>query len=824
MLTRPWKQVNSYAYNPFHLRTLPLLFGPQRLTLEGKALGEGLAIRARSCGISDIFQGYRRKLCAAAVCLAAASFAAAPPGAIAAQRPAARSANRTATHAAPRAPARKPAAPQAATPKKKPTPESARAARERELETLSRELREPNRRVANRAYTRLAALSRHWPAVERSRAALPLGYYEYQGKRYTQARVWFHLAQGDPVLSQYGLYWEGLAADAAGQDADAMALLEKFRNDYPGSVMDKPALEAFADAALDGKAADRALAALRGYPDLISSPELLVRLALAEEQSGDLTAAALDFQRVYDLFPLNSAAQNAIKGIARLHASLGDKFPPAPLADRIARAETLYQNGRWKDAKTSWAALSDSLTGIDHERAALRAAQCESRLTGNGNALEALTLTDPGLDAERWISLFRVYRAANDEDKMKSVVDKVRQLSSAGAPAEMADRALLLMGDYYWANLKRDQAVEYYQRLAKRQADGPSAATAEWRIAWTAYLERDPNAGTLLQSQIERFPDSPYIPDALYWLGRLAERDGNPSLARAYYNKVSSRFAQSYFGRLAARRAAQISAKAEPAASLPLLALIPPLQPMQPLEDDIPADVNAPYKRAVALRSIAFDDSATLEFRDAYRTSQAPQLLIDAARAAQDAKHYLTGAALVRQLVPDLESRPMDSVPESIWRIVYPLPQRSLIDFYASHHHFDPMLYAALIRQESGFQPDALSSAGAVGLAQLEPYTARKWSRILHLRYSYRRLSDPRYNLRVSSAYFQSLIGMFGSVEAAVAAYNAGENRAAAWIATQHYEDPAEFVESIPFSQTRHYVEVVLSGAAIYRRLYGNPQ
>ncbi len=690
----------------------------------------------------------------------------------------------------------------------------------RDLEILARRLRDPSRVVAARAYTRLVALSRHWPRTERDRAALALGYYQFQRKQYPRARAWFREARGDRLLAGYAIYWEGLAAAVAGQDADAMALLGRFREQFPGSVMDKAALTAYVDAALDAKMPDPALAALRAYPGTEESPDLLVRVALAEEMKGDLPAAALEFQRVYDLFPLNGAAGTAGKKVALLRASLGDKFPEAPIADRLARAETLYENGRWRDAKHAWAALLGSLKGVDGERAALRVAQCDDHLTGRAGALETLPLTDPALNADRWLSLFDVYRAKNDEDKMQAAVDKVLQLSQAGAPAEMASRALYRMGNYYWANLKRDQAVAFYRRFTARDATGPDAVTADWRIAWTAYLEKSADAAQHLRSHLEKFPDSPYVPDDLYWLGRLAEKAGNLSLARTYYGKASSRFTENYFGRLAREAAARLKTQNDPPVSLPLLARIPDREPVRPLESSIPPDVRERYARAMALRSIAFDDSAMLEFREAYRISGAPQLLVDAAKAAQEAKFYLTGAALIRQLVPDLESRPMDSVPVWAWRMVYPLPMRHLIDFYAGRYRFDPMLYASLIRQESGFRPDALSSAGAVGLAQLEPYTARKWSRVLHLWYAYRRLKDPRYNLRVSGAYLQSLLTMFGSPAEAVAAYNAGESRVAAWQADHHYDDPAEFVESIPFSQTRHYAEVVLNGAAIYRRLY----
>lgn len=675
--------------------------------------------------------------------------------------------------------------------------------------------------MAAHAYYRLIDVAHHWPRIEQSRAALALGYYQFQQSHYPQARVWFREARGDPVLRDYALYWDGLAAASANQDQDAITLLGEYLHDYPASVVEKSALEAYADSAMDAKKPGLALTALRAYRGSEDSSHLLVRIALAEEMTGDLNGAALNFQRVYNLFPFSDAAPIAYRGIERLRARLGRRFPNSPLADRILRARTLYRHGQWRKAERAWEPLLDSLAGTERDKAALRVAECESRLTNTPGALETLTLTDPTLNAERWIALFNVYWNRNDENRMKVALAKVIQLSTSGAPAEMADHALFMMGNYYWANVKWDQAIVYYRQLTARKVTGFDALTANWRIAWTAYLDHSPDAARLMREYIEEYPDSHYVPDALYWLGRLAQRAGNLALASSYYGKASSRYAETYFGRQAREQASQIAAQSDPpAAALALFERIPAIKPMASLNDAVPADVHTRYERAVALQSIAFDNSAMLEYRVAYAVSKAPQMLIDAARAAQSAKLYLTGAALMRELVPDLESRPMNSVPLWVWRIVYPLPMKPLIEHYADHYDFDPMLYASLIRQESGFEPAVVSSAGAVGLAQLEPYTALKWSRILHIWYSYRRLSDPRYNLTVSSAYFHALMGMFGKVALAVAAYNAGEDRVAAWQEAHHFDSVPEFVESIPFSQTRHYVEVVLSGAAIYRHIY----
>jgi soluble lytic murein transglycosylase len=126
-----------------------------------------------------------------------------------------------------------------------------------------------------------------------------------------------------------------------------------------------------------------------------------------------------------------------------------------------------------------------------------------------------------------------------------------------------------------------------------------------------------------------------------------------------------------------------------------------------------------------------------------------------------------------------------------------------------------------LIRQESTFLPDAISRAGAVGLMQVLPSTGRALARRERLPYSRHRLFNPEYNLRLGITHLAALVSSYGSIEKALAAYNAGEHRVAAWTANGDYAEPAEFVESIPFTETREYVQIVMRNAEVYRRLYG---
>jgi soluble lytic murein transglycosylase len=133
------------------------------------------------------------------------------------------------------------------------------------------------------------------------------------------------------------------------------------------------------------------------------------------------------------------------------------------------------------------------------------------------------------------------------------------------------------------------------------------------------------------------------------------------------------------------------------------------------------------------------------------------------------------------------------------------------------------MLVAGLIRQESAFEPEARSGANALGLMQLLPKTGRRMAKLAKVGYAQGQLYNPDYNVRLGTIYFASLKKDFGSVESALAAYNAGEERLTEWTTGQKYRDIPEFVDSIPFTETREYVEIVSRNGEIYRKLYGAP-
>jgi soluble lytic murein transglycosylase len=174
----------------------------------------------------------------------------------------------------------------------------------------------------------------------------------------------------------------------------------------------------------------------------------------------------------------------------------------------------------------------------------------------------------------------------------------------------------------------------------------------------------------------------------------------------------------------------------------------------------------------------------------------------------------------MRQVFPQLEARRVPEIPNEAWRTAFPLPYETSLRSAATSNSVDPMFVAGLVRQESAFESNAVSHQGAMGLMQVMPSTALKLARQLRIRYARASLTDPGYNLKLGARYLADLIQVFGTHEAALAAYNAGEDRVVQWTAGQNYLETAEFVESIPFTETREYVQIVIRNAEVYRQVY----
>jgi soluble lytic murein transglycosylase len=214
-------------------------------------------------------------------------------------------------------------------------------------------------------------------------------------------------------------------------------------------------------------------------------------------------------------------------------------------------------------------------------------------------------------------------------------------------------------------------------------------------------------------------------------------------------------------------------------------------------------------------------DVAEAEIRFGARAEdEQPHLLaMELAQSADSPYHALR---IMKSLSGDYLAQTLDKAPSAFWQLLFPLPYKDDLFVNARERGLDPYDVAALIRQESEFNPGAKSRAHAYGLMQLMPATGRMVGRQQGIRVATTNtLLNPNVSIQLGTQYLrQQLNSWDGDWFRTLAAYNAGPGRVHEWLMWSNYREPAEFVESIPFSETREYVQAVLRNADIYRELY----
>src|SRR5437588_2898351 len=483
------------------------------------------------------------------------------------------------------------------------TPEDEAA--QKELSELARELHN----AVPGAYEKLSAFAaKNTANVWGARAALALGYDEYMKNLSGQAVGLFVKAQSDTLLREYALYWTAQAQRALGRNAEAYKVLQNLLHDYPTTAIREQVLEAFGPTAVLLGHPQEAVEALEAYSAATSKPTLLFDRAHAYQAAHQLARAAKDYQTVFYKYPLADEAKPAGSALSQVMHALGKEYVYPGVEMQQQRAQAFYDAHKWKEARGEFEKLLTMLKDPANpvrQRAQLRVAECRVQLKGSPTMIASLKTPDPNINAERLYALSQAYRTDKKESEMFNALNALAQTYPI---SKWNEDGLMAAGNYHCVELEREKAAEAYRLALDAFPNGRHAYNCEWRIAWVAYLDHRPDADERLTNFLLKYPTSSNAVDALYWLGRSAERAGNIAHARSFYDKAVERFPETYFGIAAAARLAKLGPGEENPAEF--LEKIPPAPPLRPFAEAIPVAAEQRWQRAQALRSIAFDSSA----------------------------------------------------------------------------------------------------------------------------------------------------------------------------------------------------------------------
>jgi soluble lytic murein transglycosylase len=621
-------------------------------------------------------------------------------------------------------------------------------------------------------------------------------------------------------LADYVDYYLASAYAGAGDFPHAAGTLQGFQTKYPDSLLERDAMVAYASALVSTGQERQAITLLEAHRTPTRADLELV-LGRAYSAAGQPVKAAQTLRRIYYGRPLASEAADAELLLKPLASVPG--VPPVTFQEQKTRAELLAQARRFTDAIVEYRELER--TAPPEESAAMQVALAAALYHGGRTYETQQTLSklppvtgEP--DALRQYLLLEMERP--DLNRVEQTLSSLR---GSYPQNPWFEESLLSAANMYLLRGEYDHAAALYGEIAQRFPAGKYAAYGHWKSAWLKFrLSRNGEAKQLFEKQVELYPTSNQVVPALYWRGRIAEDEHDYARARAYYQKILDRFRYYYYAELARTRLRALPASAEPVAD-PLLDHIPALRPLSGMDNaELPGD-DLRAQKSLLLENGALYDLALRELRAANTNGDAPWALTQMAHLFQEQDRYDRALQTLKHAVPGYFGLEIEQLPRPVWEALFPRPWWSDVKRHAVENQLDPYLVAALIRQESEFNPAAVSRADAIGLMQLLPVTGKRMAHELKVRsYSVGMLAEPSVNVQLGTRYFRELLQKFdGNLEAALAAYNAGADRVQEWRSSGNFREPAEFVESIPFTETREYVQAILRNAGIYHRLYGTP-
>lgn len=361
--------------------------------------------------------------------------------------------------------------------------------------------------------------------------------------------------------------------------------------------------------------------------------------------------------------------------------------------------------------------------------------------------------------------------------------------------------------------LSDNQAYPIYKRIYSVYPKGFFASEALWNMFWYEYSRRNySKALDLGKMHIHLFPKTNAAPKALFWMGKLSEKRNKKNDAKKYYKKLIDVFPDDYYSFRATGRLAAINGKYDNGWKTDIEHSI----------DKSKFNLKLPYTYNQVKKEHGSTYAELLASYDYELLGYINGLGDEFIESWLKYKDGLKSKSIVIARNKIAKTFPRPDKEDLKWQFVYPIYFSELINKYAEQNHLDPYIVISLMREESYFNNMAVSSSNARGLMQLLPATAKdiaSWKRLG--RVNDLLLFNPETNIKLGTAYLKyAKDRLHNKTVFAVGAYNGGPAAVERWIKTQKYSDIDEFIEKIPYEQTRKYIKKVYRSYWNYNRIY----
>lgn len=607
-----------------------------------------------------------------------------------------------------------------------------------------------------------------------------------------------------PLVGDYAALYQAEALLKLKRYPEAAGKAAALPKGYPASLLTRRAEKLYADIVYEAGDVTAALKAYQGfvekYPSGSDSVEALFQAARCREESGDRSGGAAIYRNIWLNNPTAAQATKSQERLKELE-KIGIKSPAYAPEELLRRASTLFsQNDYSSTLRVLQSIPKDGRTPAVAARIDLRTGMALYRLKNWKEAEKSLSKAAgsmlPGIRSE---ARFWMAKALERQDLNERAFEMYMELAGEGKKQEFADDALMEAAGLRRSQGKYSEAALLYKQVAKSCPESRFVSRAAWEAGWSHYLAGEYAVAAEVFKPLLK--DESMREKAIYWLARALENTGNPE-ADSYYRVLLDDYPAGFYATWY-REQKGVRDVREPLGLRSAMAELPL----------VPG-----FDKPRLLASLGMVEESRAEMVAARKKAGDKKSLFSGlARTYLEMKDYSSAIALF------LQNRPVkwDTASLPLWTAGYPLVYRTPVAQYTADNALSEGLMYGLIRAESGFVPGIKSPVGAIGLMQLMPATAKATARE-NGTFNPQNLVIPDYNIKLGTRHFRDLLkGYDGDVIYSIAAYNAGAAAVDRWRKGLKGLKKDEFIESIPYQETRDYVKKVYASAATYRQLYG---
>ena len=591
-----------------------------------------------------------------------------------------------------------------------------------------------------------------------------------------------------PIVADYIIYYQGAGYQNLSDFENASIAFNKILTQYPESGVKKKTLERLGNIYTDTgdyPNAERIFRALYGEEsDRHKKASYLYSLGNALEKQGKYQEASALYKRVWVEYPETKGSSDAYRAGRNLSQTQGIAWR-ATESDYVQRGNTLFSRSRWNAALNNYDKVPSKST--DTRTKVGIALVNTKQLNEAENILKGINSPE---------SLFWRGKLKSKQGLDSEASDLYYQIHVQFPSSKLAAEGLYNAARLYQINGNTQRAIKIYDELTRTYPKSKYAEDGAWYLGWIYYRKGMYREALGTFSAFTDASSTFNASNARYWKARTLEKQGRKEEAMAEYTALAALTTPTYHSYMAQQKTG----------------VRPNYRNMNPESIPLNTSANTRKEKTMLLIRLGMLEEARLETEKLQQEANTQEEFVLVSLLYSKVDDYYNSIKVAQGIgLPQANT------------LSFPRGYKDIVRAYAKKYGVDELLVYSIMREESRFQKDVVSPADAVGLMQLIPPTARAVARQIGISgFTVEMLTIPRINIEMGTYYFRQVLDEFdGDVELALASYNAGPHRAADWKVRFYGLEKDEFIEEVPFRETRNYIRRILRSYGAYKAIYG---